>query len=77
MAWVHFVLMSLHFNITSGAMNYAYRAPLNHARVTFQIMFIHFTKSIFIIIEELMTALIAYDTIVALVFKRGYPLLDS
>ena len=68
MTWVHFVLMSLHFNVASGAVNYAYRAPLDHARITFQKMFIHFVKSIFIIIELFMTALIAYDTIVALVF---------
>ena len=73
MTWMHFVLMSLHFNVTCGSMNFAYRAPLDYSRITFQIMFVHLIKSVFILIELLMTALIAYYPIVALVFYRGHP----
>ena len=71
-----FGYMPLHFNIASGAMYSANIAPLDFAWVTFQIMLFHHSIFVIIVCNPFMTAFVANDTTIALVFIRVNPLSD-
>ena len=67
--WVLSSNMHLHLDIASGAMRTANIAPLDFAWLTFQIMLLHHPIFVVIIINPLMAAFIADNSLVAFSFK--------